>query len=350
MKFSKKTLIISAIVLIVLLLLVSTVYFPSSINQFLFSAAGLSKQELREGFIAKISDNKSQASPGDLVTYTFTFKHNLESSAFGNISPVFVVEAKGAIVRNISNGGKINNEVVIWESSEMGYGQTVSRTFQLTIPDINIGEKYCVNAVVGMTAALPLTIATASDCTTLVASESSEESISNLFRQVFGRAPSATEITHWQARLEEKESIGALQGAMQFAKAVEAQPTSESAPPPSTPKATKLPTPTELPQTYTTPVNPLDPDGDGLSNDQEAIYGSDPNNFDTDNDGIPDGDEVRQGTNPAGDAPTRLVTPAPEISQTPPLAIPTKQSFLTRFISSITSPWRTITNWFAKLF
>jgi hypothetical protein len=42
-----------------------------------------------------------------------------------------------------------------------------------------------------------------------------------------------------------------------------------------------------------------DSDGDGLSDDEENnIYGTDPNNPDTDGDGISDGDEVQNGTDP----------------------------------------------------
>lgn len=41
-----------------------------------------------------------------------------------------------------------------------------------------------------------------------------------------------------------------------------------------------------------------DPDQDGLSNDEEATYGTDPYNPDTDNDGVNDGDEVEAGTDP----------------------------------------------------
>jgi len=48
----------------------------------------------------------------------------------------------------------------------------------------------------------------------------------------------------------------------------------------------------------------LDTDGDGLTDTQEAIYGTDPNNPDTDGDGYLDGDEVKHGYGPtiAGDA------------------------------------------------
>jgi hypothetical protein len=41
-----------------------------------------------------------------------------------------------------------------------------------------------------------------------------------------------------------------------------------------------------------------DPDGDGLSNIEEAEYGTDPNNADTDGDGASDGAEVAAGTDP----------------------------------------------------
>ena len=42
----------------------------------------------------------------------------------------------------------------------------------------------------------------------------------------------------------------------------------------------------------------LDRDGDGLSNEYEAIIGTNPDNADTDGDGIPDGVEVRLGFDP----------------------------------------------------
>ncbi|WP_367872869.1 hypothetical protein [Luteolibacter sp. Populi] len=41
-----------------------------------------------------------------------------------------------------------------------------------------------------------------------------------------------------------------------------------------------------------------DPDGDGLSNEQESARGTKPNDPDSDGDGVPDGDEDEQGTNP----------------------------------------------------
>jgi hypothetical protein len=43
---------------------------------------------------------------------------------------------------------------------------------------------------------------------------------------------------------------------------------------------------------------PLDLDGDGLTNVQEFLAGSDPRRADTDGDGLTDGDEVERGTNP----------------------------------------------------
>ncbi|MBI2098899.1 hypothetical protein HYT45_00600 [Candidatus Uhrbacteria bacterium] len=43
-----------------------------------------------------------------------------------------------------------------------------------------------------------------------------------------------------------------------------------------------------------------DDDGDGLTNAEEARYGTNPNNPDTDGDGFKDGDEVKAGYNPKG--------------------------------------------------
>ena len=70
---------------------------------------------------------------------------------------------------------------------------------------------------------------------------------------------------------------------------VAAAPSKAPAPPPPV---------IQQPSPSPSPVNSIDPDGDGLSNDQEIIYGTDPNNFDTDGDGRPDGLEVREGSSP----------------------------------------------------
>lgn len=44
----------------------------------------------------------------------------------------------------------------------------------------------------------------------------------------------------------------------------------------------------------------IDSDNDGLTDSQEAKYGTDPHNPDTDGDGFKDGDEVKNGYNPLG--------------------------------------------------
>lgn len=49
---------------------------------------------------------------------------------------------------------------------------------------------------------------------------------------------------------------------------------------------------------YEEPPPPVDTDGDGLTDEEEAALGTDPNNRDSDGDGISDGDEVAAGTDP----------------------------------------------------
>lgn len=113
--------------------------------------------------------------------------------------------------------------------------------------------------------------------------------------------------------------------------------------------------PTSIPTS--TPINPIDPDGDGLPNDQEAIWGSNPYVFDTDADGMPDGDEIRNGTNPAGDAAnvntmhigTPIPTPLAPIEPLPSPLVP-KQSFFNYVVSSIQEGLQAIGNWFIELF
>ena len=48
-------------------------------------------------------------------------------------------------------------------------------------------------------------------------------------------------------------------------------------------------------------TEPVDTDNDGLTDDQEELYGTDINNSDTDGDGYIDGDEVKNGYNPNGE-------------------------------------------------
>lgn len=310
MKVSKKSLAVAVTALVILLVLIvaAVFYFQPNVNRYLFSAAGLSKEELKKGFIATISDGKTEAVSGELVTYTFTFKHNLADSAFEKFSPVFGVEVKEIEVHNISDGGTINNEVILWEPVEMGYGQTVKHTFQIIVPSASFGDKYCVNAGVGAMAVLPITIAGASDCTKII----SKASIKKPTPQPAQKTPTPTQL-------------------------------------PPTPQATKLPVSTAVPQATPTPTttNPIDPDGDGLPSDQEVVWGSDPWVFDTDGDGAADGEEVRQGTNPAGDAQVVVPQVQKQPQEIEPIA---EQSLLESFTSGVTGRWRTITKWFAKLF
>jgi len=57
---------------------------------------------------------------------------------------------------------------------------------------------------------------------------------------------------------------------------------------------------TTTPNVWQSNPNLTDSDNDGLSNADEAKYGTDPNNPDTDGDGYTDGDEVHKGYNPLG--------------------------------------------------
>ena len=76
--------------------------------------------------------------------------------------------------------------------------------------------------------------------------------------------------------------------------------TTTGAPTPQAPAATS-PRPAATTTTSTTTTAPTDPDtdGDGLTDADEALFGSDPNNVDTDSDGLNDAEEQQHGTDPA---------------------------------------------------
>jgi chromosome segregation ATPase len=64
----------------------------------------------------------------------------------------------------------------------------------------------------------------------------------------------------------------------------------------------------------------IDSDGDGLTDEEEEYYGTDPNNPDTDGDGYSDGEEVKNGYDP-------LVPAQPTIPSVPALPPPPPPSF-----------------------
>lgn len=66
----------------------------------------------------------------------------------------------------------------------------------------------------------------------------------------------------------------------------------------------------------TEPVSTNDNDNDGLTNDEEITWKTDPNKPDTDSDGYLDGEEVKANHDPTIPAPNDLLKPANEISQT----------------------------------
>lgn len=88
--------------------------------------------------------------------------------------------------------------------------------------------------------------------------------------------------------------------------------------------------PPPVPAATVPPVQGRDSDGDGLSDTQEKVLGTNPNNTDTDGDGISDGDEVNtRGTDPlaadsadAGSPPPggALVTPSGDVTGDQPKA------------------------------
>ncbi|MBI2483289.1 hypothetical protein HYV74_03910, partial [Candidatus Uhrbacteria bacterium] len=60
---------------------------------------------------------------------------------------------------------------------------------------------------------------------------------------------------------------------------------------------------------FPSPARAQDSDGDGLSDVDEKLWGTDPNNRDTDGDGYWDGDEVRKGYSPTSTQAVRVSGP-----------------------------------------
>jgi hypothetical protein len=79
--------------------------------------------------------------------------------------------------------------------------------------------------------------------------------------------------------------------------------------PPPTPSATTTPEVPQVPEAEVPTMwqSALDSDGDGLTDDEELTYGTDPNKPDTDGDGFLDGHEVFHLYNPNGKTPVRLL-------------------------------------------
>ncbi|MGH2532202.1 MAG: peptidoglycan DD-metalloendopeptidase family protein [Thermomicrobiales bacterium] len=107
---------------------------------------------------------------------------------------------------------------------------------------------------------------------------------------------------------------GAPTATMATEDATPSSPTTGSPSPPTTgsPSPTVVVSPTPTADVSPTPPSPATPatpglaspiaapdaDGDGLTTEEEALLGTDPDNPDTDGDGLNDGDEVSWGTNP----------------------------------------------------
>jgi len=225
-------------------------------------ASGMTGEELREAFQADLSNGVTEATPGEVLTYTFTFKHSIASDSFRDMMPGMVARATDTVIHTASDDGRIGVEHVVWEEvGPVNYGQSVTRTFTLTIPGAHLDQEYCVDAAVSGTQLGLLQVATARDCTKIVA----------------------------------KKAV-----------AVVVSSTTPTPTPTPAPAVQPVVQPQKVQAVVATPapaVNPIDPDGDGLPTDQEYLYGSDPNVFDTDGDGVADGEEVREGRNPAGDEP-----------------------------------------------
>jgi hypothetical protein len=87
----------------------------------------------------------------------------------------------------------------------------------------------------------------------------------------------------------------------------EPQPVPEPQPAPEPEPAPAEPEPEPQPEPEPAPTATLDADNDGLTDEEETVFGTDPQKADSDADGFSDSVEVINLYNPAGFKPTRLI-------------------------------------------
>lgn len=266
----------------------------------------------------RFSDNVTSSAPGERVQYSITVTNNdAEGQA---LTPLVTAEAPGVQVTEVSEGGKVRDlgggrsgRRITWENTEILNKQSHTFTFTVITPN-DVGGEYCITAT---TFGLPFL--ELSDCNTIVAAAT----------------PTAT------PKVTPKPA----------APSTPAPKPAAPAPPTATPQVTRPVSPTPQPTPTSQPINPEDYDGDGLSNHDEATWGTDPYNPDTDGDGYKDGEEVRNGYDP------RIPSPHDKLQPTPPPAEESvaeeeeaPRGFVGRIVNVIITPFRAVAAWLRGLF